>query len=133
MKNNMKKIYMIGSTTIISIILVYLLSYQQIAKPQFIVLESVKVDENEIVVSGFNYGGFFNYVGYEVEYKEKMLFITFKGGWRLPYMPKTNCPDFYPIKNEYDEIEKIYLKGSFGHKNDRLIWNSEKGEILRDS
>lgn len=130
----MKKILIICSTTtIIIIILVYWLSYQQIAKPQCIVLQSVKVNENEIIVSGFNYGGFFNYVGYKVEYEEKSLFITFKGGWRLPYMTETNCPDFYPIKNEYDEIERIYLKGSFGHKNDRLIWNIEKGEILKDS
>lgn len=63
----------------------------------------------------------FNYLGYKTKYDAGKLYIAFRGGWHMPWMPETNSPLFYPIANDFGEINEVYLTDRW-FKEPRLLW-----------
>lgn len=125
-----KKILIFSGIFLAAIVFVFAMSYFQYAKPQFLYIEKVSVETDEIIIDGYNYGGMFNYLGYKTKYENGSLYVSFRGGWHMPWMPETNNPCFYPIDNKYgEELSKIYLTNLTGSQT-KLIWTKEQGEIL---
>lgn len=109
---------------------IYAQCYNKTAAPEYIRVEKIEITENLITIFGFNYGGMFNYRGYDLRYSDGELRVRYRGGIEVPYMKGTNSPDFYPIPNIYgDELEEIYLCDIFG-KSKRLIWSKEAGIVI---
>lgn len=128
-----KKVKLIIGISILVLVafLTYWLGYKLTPCPDVIILHSVTVTDKDIRISGCQHGGLFNYLGYKTKYVDGALYIKFKGGWELPWMKGTNSPDFYPVENKYDNIDKIYLWGDWNDE-DRLIWTKEDGEIINN-
>ncbi|WMJ23839.1 hypothetical protein RBG61_04010 [Paludicola sp. MB14-C6] len=128
---SMKALLITSCIVIVFLIGTYVIAYQQTPSLEALRLEKVIVNSDYIQVSGFHYGGLFNYVGYTTQYNNGNLYIKFKGGWWLPWMEETNSPAFYPVYNKYrDELTNVYL---YEHSiyNAKLIWNKEQGQIIK--
>lgn len=133
---NVKKIVGIISKIIfvlmaIMLILFYL-SHYVIADPVGLRIQKVTVDEQYIIISGFNYGGMYNYRGYTTKYSDGVLCIKFSGGFDMPWLLKCNSPDFCPVLNKYEGISQIYLSSGQDDKR-RLVWTETDGEIIENN
>lgn len=115
--------------TIIAILFtLHFLSYSVVADPVGLRLEAVTVGEQYIVVSGFNYGGMYNYRSYTTQYSDGVLCIKYSGGFDMPWLEGRNSPDFCPVLNNYEGVSQIYLSSAWEDKR-RLIWSEDKGAV----
>lgn len=112
------------------IFIIHFLSYNVKADPIGLRLEKITV-EDYIIISGFNYGGMYNYRSYTTKYSEGVLCIKFSGGFDMPWLEGRNSPSFCPIFNKHKEdLTKIYLSSGSDWER-RLVWTKEDGEILK--
>ena len=70
-----KTVICITLCSIVAVILMlHFICYNIIADPSGLKLQSVTVDQQYIIVSGFNYGGMYNYRSYTTKYEDGVLY-----------------------------------------------------------
>lgn len=92
--------------------------------PMGMIIDKVTVNQEQILISGTNYGGLLNYKGYKTRYENGILYIKYEVGLKFPWNKKTNATDYYPIKNEYSDLSEIYITNDL-YKKERLVWEKK--------
>jgi hypothetical protein len=98
-----------------------LIMYSRTTNPYYLSVKEVNVTDQLISLNGIGIAqSTINYKGYNVSYKNEVLFIKFKEG--SPIGPfKSNFTDNISFKNKYGKIKEIYFQGNVSSDN-RLIW-----------
>ncbi len=132
MRNLKKLSLMVRLILCIIVTVVFILhffTYKVIADPIGLRIQKVTVGEQYVIISGFNYGGLYNYRSYTTKYLDGVLCIKYSGGFDMPWLEGRNSPDFCPVFYKYKDLSKIYLSSAWNDKR-RLIWTKVNGEIL---
>ncbi len=127
----MKKrvIYILICLGILIVSIPFLCSTFLKSDPQGMIIDKVSVNQEQILISGTNYGGLLNYKGYKTRFEDGILYIKYDVGLKFPWNKNTNATDYYPIKNEYTNLSEIYITNDL-HRKERLVWTKGDGEIL---
>lgn len=98
-----------------------LLMYSRTVNPYYLSVKEVNVTDQLISLNGIGiFQSAINYKGYNINYKNEVLFIEIKEG--SPIGPfKSKLTNNISFKNKYGRIKEIYFQGKVPSEN-RLIW-----------
>ncbi|MRN55622.1 hypothetical protein [Paenibacillus monticola] len=104
-------------------ILGFLFMFTNIINPSTIFVSQCNITNNSISIKGAFTDSANKYRGYKLTYNDNTLYIKIKGSL-LSFNGSTG--DFnISIKNDFGDIQKIYLQGSNSSQR-TLIWSKQK-------